>query len=73
MQFFSTRDKTRVVTAKEAIFRGPADDGGLFVADRIPKIDLNQYMDYSYDALAAEVLHLFFEDCSKNDLLDWTR
>ncbi|WP_108832225.1 threonine synthase [Aedoeadaptatus coli] len=71
MQFFSTRDKTRVVTAKEAIFRGPADDGGLFVADRIPKIDLNQYMDYSYEALAAEVLHLFFEDFSKNDLLDW--
>ena len=72
MQFFSTRDKSRVVTAKEAIFKGPADDGGLFVADKIPKIDLKQYMDYSYEALAAEVLHLFFEDFSKNDLLNWT-
>ncbi|MDY6044044.1 MAG: threonine synthase [Peptoniphilus sp.] len=71
MHFFSTRDRTRAFSAKEAIFRGPADDGGLFVPERIPEIDLADYRDCTYAQLAAEVLHLFFDDFSKEELIVW--
>ncbi len=71
MRFFSSRDKSRAFSAKEAIFKGPADDGGLFVPEYIPTLDLNEYADCSYVELAAEVLHLFFDDFSKETLSDW--
>lgn len=71
MRFFSSRDKSRAFSAKEAIFKGPADDGGLFVPEHIPTLDLNEYADCSYVELAAEVLHLFFDDFSKEALSDW--
>ena len=31
MQFFSTRDRNRVVSASQAIAQGLSDEGGLFV------------------------------------------
>ncbi len=31
MQFYSTRDRNRVVTSSEAIAQGLSDEGGLFV------------------------------------------
>ena len=73
MRFFSSRDKSRAFSAKEAIFKGPAADGGLFVPEHIPTIDLNEYADCSYVELAAEVLHLFFDDFSKEALSDWAK
>ena len=36
----STRDAEKKVTASEAILKGLADDGGLFVPVRIPKLDV---------------------------------
>ena len=73
MRFFSSRDKSQAFSAKEAIFTGPADDGGLCVPEHIPTLDLNAYADCSYVELAAEVLHLFFDDFSKETLLDWAK
>ena len=37
----STRDAEKTVTASQAILKGLADDGGLFVPDSIPKLPVS--------------------------------
>ena len=36
----STRNANETVTASEAILKGLADDGGLFVPESIPELDV---------------------------------
>ena len=38
--YSSTRSKEKKVTASEAILKGLAEDGGLFVPESIPKLDV---------------------------------
>ena len=38
--YSSTRNAKEKVTASQAILKGLADDGGLFVPDRIPSLDV---------------------------------
>lgn len=40
MKFFSTRDHSRIVTASQAIAQGLSDEGGLFVPERFPQVDV---------------------------------
>lgn len=40
MQFFSTRDTNRKVTSSEAIAQGLSDEGGLFVPESFPQVDV---------------------------------
>ena len=40
MQFFSTRDRNRMVNASQAIAQGLSDEGGLFVPQSFPKVDV---------------------------------
>ena len=42
MVYYSTRDKERLhpYSLKEAAFMGLAPDGGLFVPERIPAVDM---------------------------------
>ena len=40
MKFFSTRDHDRIVTASQAIAQGLSDEGGLFVPERFPQVDV---------------------------------
>jgi len=40
MNFFSTRDHDRIVTASQAIAQGLSDEGGLFVPERFPQVDV---------------------------------
>ena len=46
----STRNSVKTVSASEAILKGLADDGGLFVPTSIPKLDvsLNELKDMTY-------------------------
>ena len=37
----STRGNAETVTASQAILKGLADDGGLFVPERIPALDVD--------------------------------
>lgn len=62
MNYYSTRNRGERVSAKEAIFRGPADDGGLYVPERFPDFSYKDYIDASYSELAAAVLSVFFDD-----------
>ena len=40
MQFFSTRDHNRVVSASQAIAQGLSDEVGLFVPQILPQVDV---------------------------------
>ena len=41
LHYKSTRNSDRKVTASEAILKGLAPDGGLFVPEEIPKLDIS--------------------------------
>ena len=40
MQFFSTRDQSRRVSASQAIAQGLSEEGGLFVPESFPQVDV---------------------------------
>ena len=40
LYYRSTRDDNVRVTASEAILKGLSDDGGLFVPEKIPSLDI---------------------------------
>ena len=53
MKFFSTRDHDRIVTASQAIAQGLSDEGGLFVPERFPQVDVRALCQLDYPTLAA--------------------
>ncbi len=68
--FKSTRNHAEKVTASQAILKGLADDGGLYVPEVIPKLDLTlgKIADLSYQELAYEVMKLFLTDYTEQEL-----
>ena len=63
MYYYSTRDKERAVklSASQAILKGLAADGGLFVPSVLPSLSDKVSLSLSYADFAAEVLKPFFE------------
>ena len=51
MQFQSTRDPNTIVSSSEAILRGLAPDGGLFVPTAFPKAELEDWKSLSTRSL----------------------
>ncbi len=78
MKFISTRDikgDTRV-SAAYAIKQGLAPDGGLYVPESIPRISesfVSSLLTMSYPEMAAEILSLYLEDFTKEELLEYAR
>ena len=70
IMFKSTRGDKNYVTASQAIVKGIADDGGLFVPENIPSIDfdLGEITHYSYRELAYRVLRLILTDYTEEEL-----
>jgi len=66
----STRGGVENVTASEAILKGIADDGGLFVPEYIPEMDfsLEEMKKMDYKTLAYQVMKLYFADFSEEAL-----
>mgnify|MGYP003302687099 CR=1 FL=1 len=66
----STRGGEEAVTASKAILQGLACDGGLFVPELIPKLDLTmeQLAGMSYQETAYEVMKLFLTDFTEEEL-----
>lgn len=61
MFFYSTRDQNNRKTASQAILQGLAEDGGLFVPEYFPQIDLDSLTpDLSYPEFAAIILAEYF-------------
>lgn len=66
----STRNSEKTVTASEAILKGLADDGGLFVPTSIPKLDvsLEELKDMNYQETAYVVMKQFLTDFTEEEL-----
>lgn len=66
----STRNKEKTVTASEAILKGLAEDGGLFVPTEIPKLDVSmaELKDMSYQETAYVVMKQFLTDFTEVEL-----
>lgn len=66
----STRNNDVKVTASQAILKGLADDGGLFVPQNIPTLDksIKELSAMTYQEVAYEVMKLFFTDFTEEEL-----
>ena len=70
LQYKSTRNDNVTVTASEAILKGLADDGGLFVPVSLPKlsVSLEELKDMNYQETAYAVMKEFFTDFTEEEL-----
>ena len=68
--YSSTRNSEPKFTASQAILKGLADDGGLFVPDHIPALpcSMRDLAGKSYQEVAYEVMKLFFTDFTEEEL-----
>ncbi|MGC4018264.1 MAG: threonine synthase [Muricomes sp.] len=66
----STRNGDKTVTASQAILKGLAEDGGLFVPERIPKLDvtMEELKDMTYQETAYAVMKQFLTDFTEEEL-----
>lgn len=64
MFYKSTRGKGKVVKASEAIVRGIAEDGGLYVPEEFPKItkSFEELGEMTYQELALYIMKMYFDD-----------
>ncbi len=71
MKYVSTREGTAAVTGTQAIIRGIAPDGGLYVPESVPVIDedfIRALGDMDYRARAVAVLELYLDEFSHGEL-----
>ena len=65
MKFYSTRNKDEAVSYKEAIFRGLAPDGGLYMPSETPDLSdlINSFTaDTPFNEIAAEITHAILSE-----------
>lgn len=67
VMFRSTRSD-HCVRGVEALYEGLAPDGGLYVPVNFPELVFD---DLSFEGIATEVLHGFFDDFQKSDIREW--
>ncbi len=72
MQFFSTRDRSRIVTSSEAIAQGLSDEGGLFVPESFPQVDVRAVCEMDYPAMAQAIIREYLTDYSADFLKEAT-
>ncbi|MBQ8137963.1 MAG: threonine synthase [Lachnospiraceae bacterium] len=70
IMYSSTRGHGGKVTASQAILKGLAEDGGLFVPEKIPALDksLKELSEMTYQQVAYEVMKLFLTDFTEDEL-----
>ena len=68
MRYYSTRNEKNVVTASKAILSGLAEDGGLFVPESIPSIDVKKLLNMTYRQRAMEVLSDYLTDFTTEEI-----
>ncbi len=66
----STRSKSAPITASQAIIKGLAEDGGLYVPESIPSLttSLKELSSLTYQQTAYEVMKLYFTDFTEAEL-----
>lgn len=72
LYYKSTRNSKVKVTASEAILKGLAQDGGLFVPEKIPSLEksLDDLKSMNYQEIAYEVMKQFLTDFTEEELKD---
>lgn len=70
MNFLSTRNADLRISGRQAIVKGIADDGGLFVPEYFPVFDIGENLDLSYTKMAQKILSLYLTDFDSDDLLE---
>lgn len=70
LSYQSTRGKESGLSASQAILKGLADDGGLFMPTFIPKLDVSmeELAEMSYQETAYQVMKLFLNDFTEEEL-----
>ncbi len=70
LMYSSTRNGQVKFTASQAILKGLADDGGLFVPETIPALDvsIDELANMTYQETAYEVMKQFFTDFTEEEL-----
>ena len=71
MNYFSTRGATERVSSAEAILKGLASDGGLYVPAAFPQVSLSEIealAPLSYEERAERILSLFLTDYTEEEL-----
>lgn len=73
--YSSTRNSAVKLTASQAILKGLADDGGLFVPNHIPALtcSMQELTGKSYQEIAYEVMKLFLTDFTEEELRNCIR
>ena len=69
IRYKSTRNSDAAVTASQAILKGLADDGGLFVPEQIPKlpVSVDELKGMSYQETAYIVMKEFLADFTEEE------
>ena len=76
MKYLSTRDASLRMTPAQVIAQGLSRDGGLFTPEQFPVMPegfLEKLMPMSYPERAAEVMSLYLEDFTKEELLGFAQ
>ncbi len=71
MKYFSTRDESIKISAAEAIARGLAADGGLFVPECLPHVEASEIAELcamDYKARAKRIMGKFLSDFTEAEL-----
>ena len=70
IEYISTRGDGKRIQASEAILKGLAGDGGLYVPDKMPHLDksISELSAMSYTDIAYEVMKVFFTDFTEEEL-----
>ncbi|MEY8338708.1 threonine synthase [Lachnospiraceae bacterium 62-35] len=72
LMYQSTRGGGKNITASQAILKGLAEDGGLFMPIELPKLDIpvERLADMSYQETAYEVMKRFLTDFTREELME---
>lgn len=75
MLYVSTRNADEKVTASQAVLKGLAENGGLFVPEQIPVLDvpMDKLKNMTYQETAYEVMKLFLTDYTEEELKNCIR
>lgn len=68
LEYFSTRNSGEHISAAEAITRGLAPDGGLYVPSTLPQIDVSELLTLDYRARAERILSVFLPEFSAAEI-----
>lgn len=72
VKYKSTRGDGSLITASQAVLKGLSDNGGLYVPDHVPSLDipLEDFAKMDYKQVAFEVLKRFFFDYTEEEIKD---